>query len=192
VRTVIPNGVDAGRFAVRQPKADRPTVLFVGTWNGRKRGAELAEAFDREVRVRVPDAELRMVSQDAPAALPDGVTALGRLSDEELAREYGRAWVFCLPSSYEGFGIPYAEAMTAGLPVVATPNVGARFVTDEGAVGELVELPELGGALAELLDDPERREELSELGRRRAELFELGRVVSAYEQVYRSGERNPA
>ena len=33
---------------------------------------------------------------------------------------------------YEGFGIPYAEAMTAGVPVVATPNGGARFVTEEG------------------------------------------------------------
>ena len=189
VRTVIPNGVDATRFAVTEPKAERPTVLFVGTWNGRKRGAELAHAFAHDVRPRVPDAELRMVSQDAPADLPDGVSALGRLSDEELAREYGRAWVFCLPSSYEGFGIPYAEAMTAGLPVVATPNVGARFVTDEGAVGELVELPELGAAVADLLDDTQRRDELSELGRRRAELFELGRVVSAYEELYRSGDR---
>ncbi len=82
-----------------------------------------------------------MVTQDAPPELPEGVTVLGRLSDDELADEYGRAWVFCLPSSYEGFGIPYAEAMTAGLPVVATPNVGARYVTDEGAVGSLVELP---------------------------------------------------
>ena len=189
VRTVIPNGVDPERFAAPQPKAERPTVLFVGTWKGRKRGAELAEAFARDVRPRVPDAELRMVSQDAPTELPDGITALGRLGDDELAREYGRAWVFCLPSSYEGFGIPYAEAMTAGLPVVATPNVGARFVTDEGAVGELVELPEVGTALADLLGDPERRQELSELGRRRAQLFDLASVVSAYERVYRSGER---
>jgi glycosyltransferase involved in cell wall biosynthesis len=189
VRTVIPNGVDSKRFAVPQPKAERPTVLFVGTWNGRKRGAELAEAFSREVRSRVAGAELRMVMQDAPPRLPDGVTALGRLSDEELAREYGRAWVFCLPSAYEGFGIPYAEAMMAGLPVLATPNVGSRFVTDEGADGELVELPDLGRALADLLNDPDRRERLADRGRRRAELFELGRVVSAYERTYRSAAR---
>ncbi len=74
----------------------------------------LAEAFPRDVLPAVPDAELRMVTQDAPADPGAGITVLGRLDDEELAREYRAAWVFCLPSSYEGFGIPYAEAMASG------------------------------------------------------------------------------
>ncbi len=82
--------------------------------------------------------------------------------------------------------------MAAGLPVVATPNVGARLRDRRGPVGELVELPELGGALVDLLGDADRRERLAERGRRRAELFELGRVVSAYEQVYRSAGRGRA
>ena len=189
VRTVIPNGVDANRFGRRLPRTDHPTVLFVGTWQGRKRGAELADAFTRDVRAVHPDAELRMVTQDAPSVVPEGVTVLGRLSDDELADEYGRAWLFCLPSSYEGFGIPYAEAMTAGLPVVATPNVGARYVTGEGASGVLVELPALGGALAELLSDGEERERLSRASRARAESFDLRRVADSYEEVYRSALR---
>jgi glycosyltransferase involved in cell wall biosynthesis len=186
VRTVIPNGVDASRFGVRGPKADRPTVLFVGTWAGRKRGALLVDAFERGVVPRVPDAELRMVTQDAPADVPPGVTVLGRVSDAELVREYASAWIFCLPSTYEGFGIPYAEAMTAGLPVVATPNVGARYVTEEGSAGVLVDPDELGTAVADLLLDPERRERLGRLGRERAEAFDLERVTSAYEEIYRS------
>ena len=122
-------------------------MLFVGTWTGRKRGAQLAEAFVRDVLPVVPDAELRMVTRDAPATLPAGVAALGRLDDDELVAEYGRAWVFCLPSSYEGFGIPYAEAMAAGLPVVATPNIGARYVTDEGRAGVLASLDDVGTAV---------------------------------------------
>ncbi len=196
VRTVIPNGVDASLFGRRQPRADHPTVLFVGTWRGRKRGAELADAFARDVRAVHPDAQLRMVTQDAPAEVPEGVTVLGRLSDDELAHEYGRAWIFCLPSSYEGFGIPYAEAMTAGLPVVATPNVGARYVTAEGAAGVLVELPRLGRALAELLSDSDERERLSTASRARAESFDLRRVAECYEEVYwsalrRVGRRRP-
>lgn len=187
VRGVIPNGVDVARFAAPIERADRPTVLFVGTWGSRKRGAMLAEAFVHEVLPRVPRAELRMVTRDAPHDLPDGVVALGRLTDEELAREYGRAWAFCLPSSYEGFGIPYAEAMAAGAPVVATPNPGARFVTDEGRAGILVEPERLGAALADLLLDGERRVALADAGRRRARAFDLGRVVDAYERVYRDG-----
>ena len=116
--------------------------------------------------------------------LPDGVEVLGRLSDDELADEYRRAWVFCLPSSYEGFGIPYAEAMAAGLPVVATPNHGARYVTDDGRFGVLAEIDELGDRLADLLTDEPERQRLGTLAVGRAREFELGSVVDRYEEVY--------
>jgi len=187
VSTVVPNGVDVDRFAAQVPKAERPTVLFVGTWGARKRGALLADAFLRDVVPRVPDAELRMVTRDAPDDLPPAVSALGRLDDAELAEEYGRAWVFCLPSTYEGFGIPYAEAMAAGVPVVATPNIGARFVTDGGRAGVLVAPESLGLAIADVLSNSERRTALGEAGLRRAAAFDLRRVVDAYERIYRDG-----
>jgi glycosyltransferase involved in cell wall biosynthesis len=189
VRTVIPNGVDPSRFTPGSAadKSATPTVLFVGTWRGRKRGAELARQFAQTVRARVPDAQLRMVTQDAPASLPDGVAVLGRLSDDELAEEYRRAWVFCLPSDYEGFGIPYAEAMAAGLPVVATRNIGARYVTDGGRAGVLADLDEIGGELAALLREPERREHLAAASRDRSTAFDLARVADAYEAAYRRG-----
>ncbi|GLI27360.1 phosphatidyl-myo-inositol mannosyltransferase [Agromyces rhizosphaerae] len=186
VDTVIPNGVDAEAFAPGGTRRAAPTVLFVGTWRGRKRGAELARIFADEVRPRVPDAELRMVTQDAPDELPDGVVALGRLSDAELAEEYRSAWAFCLPSTYEGFGIPYAEAMTAGLPVIATPNVGSRYVTDEGRFGVLAELDGLGDALVGVLTDAGRRAELAEASLARAVEFDLRAVADHYERVYRA------
>lgn len=187
VSTVVPNGVDVERFATSGAKAERPTVLFVGTWGARKRGSMLAEAFVGEVLPRVPDAELRMVTRDAPDALPVAVHALGRLDDADLVAEYGRAWVFCLPSTYEGFGIPYAEAMAAGLPVVATPNIGARFVTDEGRAGVLAQPGELGAVIADLLTDPRRRAVLAAAASRRARAFDLRRVVDAYERIYDDG-----
>lgn len=186
VKTVIPNGVDPRRFSFEgnpKKRAD-PTLLFVGTWRGRKRGAELATIFAERVRPRVPGAQLRMVTQDAPSVLPEGVVALGRLTDEELAEEYRAAWVFCLPSTYEGFGIPYAEAMTAGLPVVATPNVGARYVTDEGRFGVLANLDEIADRLVDLLSDADLRARMASLGRQRAIEFQLGRVADGYERLY--------
>lgn len=186
VRTVIPNGVDASRFAGDDtPRAETPTALFVGTWGGRKRGAELSRIFSQEVRARIPDANLRMVTDDAPAALPDGVEALGRLSDDDLAQEYRAAWVFCLPSTYEGFGIPYAEAMMAGVPVVATPNIGARYITDEGRFGVLADLDHLGESITALLLDRGLRDRLSAASRQHAEAFELRSVTDRYESVYR-------
>jgi phosphatidylinositol alpha-mannosyltransferase len=190
VSMVIPNGVQTGRFApnLQDGKHREPTVLFVGTWRGRKRGAQLATIFAEQVRRAVPGAQLRMVTQDAPAVVPEGIIVLGRLDDAVLAEEYRRAWVFCLPSDYEGFGIPYAEAMAAGLPVVATPNAGARYVTDDGAVGVLTELDAIAVPLVSLLTDTAERERLGAASLARATTFDLAAVADRYERIYRSQE----
>jgi glycosyltransferase involved in cell wall biosynthesis len=135
VRTVIPNGVDLARFTPGD-KSPEPTVLFVGSYRHRKRGKLLMEVFRDEVRPQVPDAVLLMAAPDAPDA--PGVVQLGRPPTDELAEHYRRAWVFCLPSTYEGFGIPYVEAMASGTAVVASPNPGAREVLRNGALGRVV------------------------------------------------------
>lgn len=192
VRTVIPNGVDTRRFAPAQgARASAPTVLFVGTWGNRKRGGVLAEQFQRDVLPHMPDARLEMVCRDAPEDPGAGVRVLGSVSDAELTAAYQRAWVFCLPSAYEGFGIPYAEAMASGVPVVSTPNVGARYVTGDGKAGVLVELDQLGSRLRGLLEDGEEQSRLRSAGLARAQDFDLGTVVDRYLRLYRARAGKP-
>jgi phosphatidylinositol alpha-mannosyltransferase len=192
VRRVIPNGVDRARFHPDPAKtASEPTVLFVGTWENRKRGKDLAKAFQRDVLPVLPHAQLEMVCRDAPAAPGPGITVLGNLSDSDLGDAYQRAWVFCLPSDYEGFGIPYAEAMASGVPIVATPNVGARYVTDDGAAGALAPLSKIGTVLKQLLTDEALRARLRATGSARADLFDLDRIADSYEALYRANPRRP-
>ena len=180
---VIPCGVDLDRFGgARRPTAD-PTILFVGTYLWRKRGKLLMDEFAAQVRPRFPEARLLMVCSDAPGAA--GVEVQGRVDDERLAELYRSAWCFCLPSSYEGFGVPYIEALASGCPVVATPNPGAREVLAEGRYGVLSEPGDLGRALADLLDDPGRRQQMADDGRARATTFSWERVLDDYEAVYR-------
>ena len=188
VRRVVPNGVDATRFRPDSAqRAENPTVLFVGTWKNRKRGHDLAVAFQEQLLPAIPDAVLEMVCRDAPEDPGRGVRVLGALSDEDLVAAYQRAWVFCLPSDYEGFGIPYAEALACGLPVVATPNIGAHYVTDGGKAGILTPLENLGETLREILQRPAELGRLANAGLERAEMFRLSRVADQYEELYRAG-----
>ncbi len=185
VSTVIPNGVSLRR---RRPTSrGRRTPSCCSSARGRDASAAamLAEAFVEQVLPALPEAELWMVSRDVPADVHPSVKALGRVSDEELADLYARAWVFCLPSSYEGFGIPYAEAMAAGCRS-SRPRTPARATSPtRDAPGVLVEDDRLGPELLDLLRDDARRGDLASRGWERSREFSLERVVSAYEDVYR-------
>lgn len=181
LRTVIPNGVDCSRFFPGE-KSAHPSILFVGTYLRRKRGWMLADAFKRYVQPRFPQAELWMVSDDAPQSA--GIKVFGRIPDRELQELYRRAWIFCLPSTYEGFGIPYIEAMASGTPVVATPNAGALEVTERGKYGVLAPDDNLGAALLQILDSAEERERLATAALRHVQPFDLSHVAERYEGLY--------
>jgi glycosyltransferase involved in cell wall biosynthesis len=105
------------------------TVLFVGRFYRRKRVEVLLQAA-RALRGRIRDLEVRIVGNGPSRAklralarelrLESTVVWLGDVSRSELAREYNRASLFCLPSVQEGFGIVLLEAMGAGKPIVAS------------------------------------------------------------------------
>jgi len=176
----LPNATEVEPRQVR--RAARPTILFVGTWRGRKRGWLLAQAFAREVRPELPGARLVMVSDHVEPA--PGIEHVVRPSDQQVATLVGEAWVMCLPSTYEGFGIPYIDALAAGTTVVATPNPGARYVLENGRAGILSNDEGLGQALLHTLRDPGLRLRLAERGRIRSRAFAWDRVLDLHEQAY--------
>ena len=92
--------------------------------------------------------------------------------DDDLARLYAGATVFCYPSLYEGFGLPVLEAMQAGAPVVTShisslPEVGGDAVryVDPYDVGDIAR------TLADVLGDEAQRKALSRAGIERARRF---------------------
>jgi phosphatidyl-myo-inositol alpha-mannosyltransferase len=178
---ILPPGVDLPEPGP-QP-SPIPAILFVGTWEGRKRGSLLHEVFLREVLPEVPEAELWMVSDHCQES--DSVRWIKRPSDAELSNLYSRAWVFCMPSSYEGFGIPYLEAMAHGTPVVATRNPGAEMLLAEGRYGALTDESGLGPELVDLLGNRTRRQRLAEIGRARAGEYTWERSAELHEEAFR-------
>lgn len=189
VDLIVPNSVNREVFCPGPLLNDHlrhrhPAILFVGTIAGRKRGKMLLELFQSQIRPALKDAELWMVAE-RPVKTP-GVVCFRNPDENTLADLYRRAWVFCLPSTYEGFGVPYIEALACGTPVVATPNAGARELLEDGKWGVLARPTELGSTLLSLLDDPLKRRSLARNGLRRAETFSQERVVDAYEALFSS------
>lgn len=182
IRTVIPNGIDLEVFhpepARRSP---RPSLLSVGALTGRKRGRWLLDLFDQVIRPALPDAQLHMVSTPGPAV--HGVTYHVGISTDALVRLYQSAWVYVSPSTYEGFGLPYVEALACGTPVVATPNPGSREVLEGGRLGRLAPDEEFAEAVCALLTDKRARHSLARAGLSRIETYDIRRSAQSYEAL---------
>ncbi len=189
VHAIIPNGIDINFFAAPQKeKSMVPSILFVGELYTRKRGDLLLQIFRNQIKPAIPDSELWLICPEKVQG--SGIKWWGSVSAEHLAQIYQQAWIFCLPSSYEGFGRPYAEAMAAGTPVVATPNSGAREVLNKGQYGLLVRDSKLGQCLLDLLGNAELRERYSRLGIERSKIYDWSNIAEQYEKVYENVIQN--
>ncbi len=119
------------------------------------------------------------------------------LEQEQIAELYAESTIAVVPSLYEGFGLPAVEAMACGIPLISS---------DGGALGEVAgdaalvvpagDVAALAAAIQELLENPERREELGRLGRARAEReFSwqvcAQRLVAHYRSVIESTTQHP-
>ena len=135
------------RHGLLTAEGPRPYVLFVSTIEPRKNLATLLRAFallhrmDPRVQLILVGAEgwlsTEVHSLAAELGLGDSLRFLGRVTDEDLAALYRGARLLAHPALDEGFGLPVAEALASGTPVVAA-RAGS--------------LPEIAGDAALLLD----------------------------------------
>lgn len=192
---VVPEPLDVAewrrRFAATPPRASAPpTVLAVARMYPRKRLDDLIRATPA-LRARIPGVRVRIVGEGPESArlrrlarelgVADTVTFLGAIARQALAVEYVGADCFCLPTVQEGFGIVFAEAMAAGLPVVACRAAAVPEVVEDGRTGVLVSPrspEELAMALSKVLGSAALRRELGDNGRQRVQALDLDRVAA--------------
>ncbi|MCH7717971.1 MAG: glycosyltransferase family 4 protein [Chloroflexi bacterium] len=197
---VIHDGVETELFRPLEDVTPEPnSLLFVGNSEDRNKGIRyLLEAL-ASLRGQA-SCHLTVVhrprSHEAPRlarqlGLQGQVTFLEALSREELVRQYNSAQLLVCPSRYEGFGLPAAEAMACGTPVVATTAGALPEIIEDGATGLLVppaDVESLAGAIRTLLEQPERCRSMGEAGVRRVrERFSWRRTaeetVALYEEL---------
>jgi phosphatidylinositol alpha-1,6-mannosyltransferase len=157
-------------------------ILTVGRWaaSERYKGADDLIRAVAQLRGATPRLQLvavgggddlpRLQRLAAELGVADRVQFLENLSREELAACYARADVFALPSTGEGFGLVFLEAMAFGCPVVGAACGGITDLVEDGVNGLLVP-PRDPGRLAETLNRLLRDEVLrAELGRHGREI----------------------
>jgi glycosyltransferase involved in cell wall biosynthesis len=122
---VVPNAVE-DVFTPDGPKAAGDYVLAVGTLEPRKNLERIAAAVE---------GELRVVGATGWGGVrpPANVTWLGEVDDAELAALYRGARCLAYASLYEGFGIPVAEALACGCPIVTSGGSAMAEFADADA-----------------------------------------------------------
>lgn len=106
----------------------------------------------------------RLESISRTAGLDSIVRFAGRVTDSDLRNLYAFSDIFVLPSSKEGFGLVYLEAMSFGLPVIAARAGGVTDIIEDGVSGLLAspdDLAALSHALRTLITDAAERERIA-------------------------------
>ncbi len=165
------------------------TVLSVCRFYPRKRLEVLLRAA-AILRETIPQLQIRIVGNgperkrlmqvSEELRLKQVVQWVGDVSIAELAEEYNRSDMFCLPSVQEGFGIVFLEAMAAGKPIVAARAAAVPEVVRHGILVEPQNVEALAEAILRLYQDPDLRRSLSSDGLRDVERFGIDRVAKRF------------
>jgi glycosyltransferase involved in cell wall biosynthesis len=186
---MVSAGVPAELFGIE--RAPENFVLYFGRLDVFHKGIDVLLEAVKILIARRPDLDLRIAGRGSAApkitamiealGVSSNVQLLGAVSDDERNHLLSTAALQVMPSRFEGFGLAAAEAMAAGVPLIATRVGSLPEVVDEPRGGVLV-APSDPGALAKAMDDlladTRRRESLSATARESARRFDWNRVAA--------------
>jgi phosphatidylinositol alpha-mannosyltransferase len=183
IQHIIPCGVPLDRFSPDPAlKTVHPSILFIGDFKSRKQGDLFLQIFRDTVLPAHPQTTLTVVGPESITS--PNVHCLGRISETDLISEYRKAWVYCLPSSYEGFGVPAIEAMACGCAVVAMKNAGTEEIIEHEKTGLLCTKETFGSSLKKAIEAEGLGKRLVKNGEMRAKDFDIKECAKKYEEVY--------
>jgi len=187
-----------------QPRLEPGFVLYTGGIEPRKNIDRLLEAYaglPEALRARhqlvvvcrvLPHERTKLDAQLRRLGVADRVLFPGFVPDEDLLRFYQAAELFVFPALYEGFGLPIAEAIACGTPVIASRSSAlTELVTDEEALFDPLETTAIRATLERALSDDALRERLGSrrLGERHTWEGVARRTAEVYAELAEAGPK---
>ncbi|GMW01265.1 MAG: glycosyl transferase [Candidatus Hydrogenedentota bacterium] len=200
----IPNGVDESFVAAEEDEVERVAakyklpdlfVLFVGTLEPRKNIVRLIQAFSKaadaiphHLVIAGRNGWIYHSIHEAAAASRHAarVHFIGHAPPEDLPALYSAADMFAFPSLFEGFGIPVAEAMACGTPVLTSTTSSLPEVAGDAAVlVDPYDVEAIATGMTQILSDERLKARLHEAGPIRARQFSWKRTAECVVESYK-------
>jgi glycosyltransferase involved in cell wall biosynthesis len=183
------------KLAVKQKWTNgKDYFIFVGALHKRKNLVTLLKAFE-QFQTKNKDIDLVIVgtqlwkndNQSLPQIsdeLKKRIHFTGHLSLDELTQVMAAAYALTFVSYFEGFGIPLAEAMACGVPVIAGNRTSLpEVVGDAGILVDPFSVEEITAALVRISEDTQLYEDLSQKGLERSKLFSWDKAAEKVMEV---------
>ncbi|MGI0090849.1 MAG: glycosyltransferase family 4 protein [Nitrososphaerales archaeon] len=170
-------------------------ILFVGRNFDRKGGSQLLSAFEK-LCLKYDNLTLVIKTKrrvDIPVSLKGKIELINtEISTEQLSQLYGSSDIYVSPTLWEPFGLTNVEAMSYGLPVVASRHYAIPEIVEDGQTGFLFQtgnVDDLVSKLVPLIEDEGLRKQMGSAGRSRAiENFSsekaCAKLYSVYEEAF--------
>lgn len=194
---VVPNGINKEFFyPINNDARSKHTIIVTNSADTPLKGLRYLLEAVHKVRKQQP-VDLTVIGQPkengtivrlvSELQIGDIVHFTGRIKNEEFADYYSKATIAVVPSLYEGFGLPAAEAMACGVPLIST--TGGALPEVVGKAGILVppaDSDSLAREIIFLLNHPEQRNKMAKAGVERVNaIFNWTSAAKEMVEIYR-------
>ena len=173
---------------------DKPYFLYLGELRPHKNVGRVIEAFMKFKAELAEGADVRLIVAGKPHksfVMPagshrDDIIFTGYVKDDDAYTLYSNARAYCLPSLYEGFGLPILEAMKCGCPVITSDfSSTAEVAGDAGLLVDPLSVDAIADAMTKVYTDEAFRQELIEKGYAREKEFSWADTAEKTLAIYK-------